>query len=238
VTSAPSGGGRELRLLGLGLLLLAGGWLFAVLAHAVMAGESRSLDERVLLALRVPHDTGRLRGPVWLARAAVDVTSLGRHTVVVLVLAAVAGFLVLLRKPSLAALMLVAGAGGVGLNAALKLLFGRARPEVVPHLVQVDSASFPSGHSLLSAAVYLTIGVVVARAVHGRALQVYVVAVAALLTLLVGATRVMLGVHYPTDVVAGWLAGGLWALVCGVIARVLQRRGTVESPGREPGAGE
>jgi undecaprenyl-diphosphatase len=223
----------ELRWLAWALLLVTGMLLFAGLAEEMREGASLALDQRVLRALRAPDDPGRLRGGAWLQHAAVDVTGLGSHAVVVLVLAASIGFLLLVRKPASAFLMLAAGAGGIALNSALKLLFHRVRPSVVPHLVAVGSDSFPSGHALLSAAVYLSVAVLLARVVRGRTLKLYVLAVGALLTLLIGCTRLLLGVHYPTDVLAGWLAGGLWALLCGAAAKALERRGKVERAGPE-----
>ena len=122
-------------------------------------------------------------------------------------------------------------------NTGLKNLFDRTRPTVVPQLDTVHTLSFPSGHAMVSAAVYLSLAVLAARLVRPRHAKVYVVAVAATLTVAVGVTRVYLGVHYPTDVLAGWIAGGLWALLCGVAALLLQRRGAVEQPGPEPRAG-
>jgi undecaprenyl-diphosphatase len=146
------------------------------------------------------------------------------------VLLAAVGLLLLARQPGWALLVLAAGGGGTLVNSGLKHLFARERPNLVPWLTNVGSASFPSGHAMLSAAVYLSIAVLFARVVQRRRLKLYVLAVAAILVLLVGATRVMLGVHYPTDVAAGWLAGGLWALLCGVATEALVRRGTVERP--------
>jgi undecaprenyl-diphosphatase len=224
----------ELRLLALALLLLLGIGLFAALAGEVREGESMGIDEGILRALRDPHDPARIRGGDWVQHAALDVTSLGSHAVVILVLAAAVVFLLLVRKPASALLTLLAGAGGIWWNGVLKHLFHRVRPTVVPHLVAVDSASFPSGHALLSATVYLSIAVLLARVVRGRLLKLYVIAVGTLLTLLIGFTRLLLGVHYPTDVLAGWLAGGLWALLCGSVAVLLERRGAVEAPGPEP----
>ena len=224
----------EHRALLLTLLALAGAWLFAALAWAALSGDSRALDEALLRALREPGSPDRLRGPSLLLDAARDVTALGSHAVVSLVVVATAVFLLLLRKPAMALSVLAAGAGGMALNGALKLLFARARPDVVPRFVEVTSPSFPSGHALLSAAAYLSLAVVAARAVASRRVRLYVVAVAAALVALIGISRVVLGVHYPTDVVAGWIVGGLWALVCGFEARALQRRGAMEPPGVAP----
>jgi len=120
--------------------------------------------------------------------------------------------------------VLAASAGGWALNALLKELFQRARPEVVPHLRDVMSLSFPSGHAMISASVYLTLGALLMRVAERRATKIYCMAMAMLVTVLVGSSRVYLGVHYPTDVLAGWLVGLSWALLCWMVERVLERR--------------
>src|SRR5205085_9940078 len=107
--------------------------------------------------------------------------------------------------------------------------FDRPRPSVVPHLSHVMTSSFPSGHSLLSAVVYLTLGSLLARLVGPPRLKLYFLGVAVLLSFLVGLSRVYLGVHYPTDVLAGWAAGLTWAVLCWLLARYLQHRGAVET---------
>ena len=114
------------------------------------------------------------------------------------------------------------------LSTVMKELFGRDRPDVVPHLVAVTSSSFPSGHSMLAAILYLTLGALLAR-FAARRTKVYVLTVALLTAFLVGASRVYLGVHWPTDVLAGWSLGATWALVCWLAMLWLQARGEVES---------
>jgi undecaprenyl-diphosphatase len=123
---------------------------------------------------------------------------------------------------------LAATIGGTFVSLLLKNLFDRPRPEIVPHLSHVMTSSFPSGHSMLAAVVYLTLGSLLAAVMPTRGLKVYVLAVAVLLTIFVGLSRIYLGVHYPTDVLAGWLAGLTWALVCWLAARWLQRRKIVD----------
>jgi undecaprenyl-diphosphatase len=115
-------------------------------------------------------------------------------------------------------------------------LYARPRPDLVPHLSPVYTSSFPSGHSLIAAVVYLTLGSLLASVISRPMLKVYVLSVAMLLTTAVGLSRVYLGVHYPTDVLAGWLAGLVWALLCWLVARVLQRRGRVESESADASA--
>jgi undecaprenyl-diphosphatase len=224
----------DLRLLVALILLLAGVWVFAELADEVVEGESMAFDAMILRALRDP--AGTPRGPSWLPDAARDITALGGHAVLGLVVVGVGGFLMLQRKSHMAALVVAAGAGGMAVNHLLKVVFARSRPDLVPHGVEVHSLSFPSGHAMVSAAVYLSLAVLVARVLERRAARAYVLALGVGLTLLVGATRVYFGVHYPTDVLAGWLAGALWALLCGAAGTFLQRRGAVEQPGHEPGA--
>jgi undecaprenyl-diphosphatase len=226
----------DLRLLAIAAALLAGIWVFAEIADEVLEGDSHALDTAVLRALRDPVRDGAPRGPWWLVEVARDVTALGGHAVLGMVVAAVVGFLLLQRKRHLAALVVAAGGGGMVVNDLLKQLFQRSRPDVVSHGVEVHSLSFPSGHAMVSAAVYLSLAVLVARVLQRRAARAYVLAVALAATILVGCSRVYLGVHYPTDVLAGWLAGALWALLCGAAALALQRRGAVEGPGAEPGA--
>jgi undecaprenyl-diphosphatase len=213
---------------GIALVAVAGVLTFGALAWAAMSGASTAVDEAVLQALRVPGAADRLRGPALLAEAARDVTALGSHAVVTLVLVGVVGFLLLARKPRLALSVLAAGSGGMVLNQVLKTVFARPRPHLVPWLVQVESPSFPSGHALLSSAVYLSMAMVIHKVTPQRRLRLFVVGAAATVVALVGASRVVLGVHYPTDVIAGWVAGGLWALVCGGAAGELGRRGAIE----------
>jgi undecaprenyl-diphosphatase len=221
--------GRADLILLIGALVVAGGtWGFLELADEVGEGDVRRFDEAVLRALRDPADPADALGPHWLEEAARDVTALGGFAVLVLAVAAVVGYQLLGRHYAAAGLVLAAAVGGVLLSSALKELYGRPRPDVVPHLARVSTASFPSGHAMLTAVVYLTLGALLARLSAHRWQKLYVVAVALLLSVLVGATRVYLGVHYPTDVLAGWAAGLAWAVLCWLAARYLQRRGAVE----------
>jgi len=220
------------------LVAVAGVFLFGALAWAALSGASTTFDEVVLRMLRDPSSVGRLRGPALLAEAARDVTALGSHAVVMLVVVGVVGFLFLANRPVLALWMLAAGSGGMVLNQVLKAIFARPRPQLVPWLVQVESPSFPSGHALLSSAFYLTIALVIHEVTPQRRLRVFAGACAATLIALIGASRVVLGVHYPTDVLAGWVAGALWALVCAAVARALVRRGTSEPDTAAPGLSE
>jgi len=148
--------------------------------------------------------------------------------VMTLVTLSVAGYLAMVRKHHAMWLVLVSSFGGLLISSLLKDIINRPRPQLVPHLSQVYTSSFPSGHSMMSAVVYLTLGSLLARLVPGRPVKVYCMFVAMALTFLVGVSRVYMGVHYPTDVLAGWTAGLVWALLVWLVARGLQRRGAVE----------
>lgn len=223
-------GRRELLVLLGCLLVLLCTWAFLALASAVTAGRSRALDEQIVLKLRRPGEPSTPRGPSWLLPAARDVTALGSTPIVALITVGVVSFLVLDRRHGLAGFVLVAVLGGVALGMLFKSFYARPRPELVPGLAEAYSSSFPSGHSMMSAIIYLTLGALLAVGLQKRHLQVYVLSVAVVLAGLVGCTRVYLGMHYPTDVLAGWSAGFGWAACCLVLARLLQRRGAVESP--------
>jgi undecaprenyl-diphosphatase len=169
-----------------------------------------------------------------------DLTSLGGFTVLTLVTAGAIGYLLIDGKRAAALFVLVAVVGGVGLSESLKHVFARPRPELVAHLVEVQTASFPSGHAMLSAVTFLTLGALLARVQGRKRLKAYLLSVAITLTLLIGASRVYLGVHWPTDVMAGWCAGAAWAMGCWLVATWLQRRGQIEQPdenGKADGAG-
>ena len=207
--------------------------LFAFVKIAEELGESglASFDERLLQLLRVPGQPHVPIGPAWLLEAAQDITVLGGRTMLVSVTVFAIGYLALERKYGAMWLVTAAAAGGGLLETVLKQLFSRGRPSVVPHLVAVTSPSFPSGHSMLGAIMYLTLGALLARFATRRRTKIYLLAVAMVITVVIGATRVYLGVHYPSDVLAGWCAGLIWALACWLVARYLQYRGAVDRTG-------
>lgn len=138
---------------------------------------------------------------------------------------AVCGFLIVERKFHAFWLVFGATLGAVLLTVLLKTYFARERPQLVPHLSIVHSFSFPSGHSMMASAVYLTLGTLLARWVPRRSLQIYIICVSLLLSVLVGLSRIYMGVHYPTDVLGGWAVGLAWALVCWTIARRIEHSG-------------
>jgi undecaprenyl-diphosphatase len=213
------------------LLLLVGGACIVLLllvviklAGEVVEGETLKFDRSILLALRDPQNPAVPIGPAWLVSAALDITAPGSATVLGLTVVAVAGFLILQGMWRTGVFVAVASGGALFVNAALKQFFQRPRPDVVPHLREVMTMSFPSGHALTSAVVYLTLGALSMRIAERRLTKFYCMAMAMLVTVLVGVSRVYLGVHYPTDVLAGWLIGLCWALLCWMVERWLEHR--------------
>ncbi|MEK0082497.1 phosphatase PAP2 family protein [Benzoatithermus flavus] len=213
----------------LALLFIAGSiWGFLALGEEVSEGEQLSFDRAILLAFRNPADPNDPLGPPWFESAARDVTALGGTVVLTLMTAGVVGYLVLAGKRSAALFVVASIAGAMILSFAIKAGFERPRPDLVPHGVPVYTASFPSGHATGAAATYLTLGALLARFEARRWTKIYLLSVAVTLTVLIGLSRIYLGVHWPSDVLAGWTLGSSWALFCWVIARWLQRRGKVE----------
>ena len=221
-------GGHELPVLIALLVSCLSVWAFVRVADAVSEGGTQQFDEWAIRSMRRADDPATPIGPRWMHEIGRDLTALGGIANLTLTVSAVLGFLWLRKMSGAAWLVLLATSSGLIVSMLLKHLFQRERPSIVPHLSIVSTSSFPSGHSMLSALVYLTLGALLARFVERRRLKAYFLLVALTLTLLVGVSRVYLGVHYPTDVLAGWSAGLAWALGCWLVAWYLQRRGAVE----------
>jgi undecaprenyl-diphosphatase len=215
------------RVLMVALLVVVGVWGFVELAGDVLEGDTRALDHWFFKALRDPEDPAWPRGPRWMVEIGRDITALGSSMVLALVTAAVVGFLLLQRKYGAMWFVVITTTSGGLLSHILKELFARERPPPVP-FVWVSSPSFPSGHAMLSAVVYLALGILLARIEPRPLLKAYFLGGMMALTFLVGLSRVYLGVHYPTDVLAGWTVGLVWGLLCWLAAWYLQRRGAVE----------
>jgi undecaprenyl-diphosphatase len=223
-----SAGRRETGLL-LALVVLAGGsWAYIEIAESVHGNKTRQIDESILLALREPGRPDDPLGPIWAEQLARDLTALGSLGVLSLLTILSSCFLVLKRKNRTAVLLLTAVATGMLMSVALKMGADRPRPNLVPHLTWAMSTSFPSGHAMTSAVTYLTLGSLLARAAAQRREKAFFLGAAVLISWIVGFSRVYLGVHWPTDVLAGWTAGAIWAFLWWLIARRLQQRGEVE----------
>lgn len=205
-------------------LLALGTLAFLGIADEVMEGDTLQLDKRILLAIRMPGNPDDPIGPLWVEEIFRDFTGLGGVGVLGLLTAATLGYLLLMGQRRTALYLAVAIVGGLLVSVALKAGFHRPRPDLVSHGSMVYTSSFPSGHSMLSAIVYLTGGAMLAMLHRRRSVRIYILACACLVTLLVGISRVYLGVHWPTDVLAGWAGGGAWAAFCWLVARRLQIR--------------
>jgi undecaprenyl-diphosphatase len=220
-------GGHELGTLLAVVGIGAGAWMFGWLADEVFEGGTRSLDRQLLLAMRRPGDLALL-GPPSMQEAARDITALGGAAVLGLLTAITGIYLALDGKRHMALFTCGSVVSGWALSLLLKDLFQRPRPDLVPYAVYVSSTSFPSGHSMMSAVTYLVLGALLARSQERTLLKAYFLLVAMVLTVMVGFSRVYLGVHWPSDVVAGWTAGAVWALLCWLVAQRLQSRHALE----------
>jgi undecaprenyl-diphosphatase len=210
------------------VLALAGIWGFAELADEVVEEETHAFDEAIILSMRSGSDPSDPVGPRWVEELGRDMTALGGVGVLTLLTLSVAGFLLLHRKKRTALLVIAAVGIGVLMSTMMKIGFDRPRPDLVPHQTVVYTASFPSGHSMLSAVTYLTLGALLARIHRLRRVKIYLLGLALMITMAVGVSRIYLGVHWPTDVLGGWALGSSWALLCWLVALRLQRRGRLE----------
>ncbi|HSK41590.1 MAG TPA: phosphatase PAP2 family protein [Arenibaculum sp.] len=225
-------GRREIAMLAVMALGAACLWFFVALAEEVVEGDTHRIDRALLLMLRNPEDLSDPIGPGWMEEFGRDLTALGGVGLLTMMTLAVAGYLWLARKRHAMVLVLVSVGGGLLLSTLLKQVFDRTRPDLVPHGSIVYTASFPSGHSMMAAVTYLTLGALLARVEERRRVKIYLITLAITVTVLVGVSRVYLGVHWPSDVLAGWTAGATWAALCWLAAVLLQRRGTVEKEGQ------
>lgn len=225
---------RDLRLvaalLGIGMLAL----LFLWLGEQISDGTTDRFDRAILLAFRTtPSDP---IGSPAVEAAVMHISALGSGAVTTLIVVLSTMFFALAGRWRYALLTTACAAGTLAWMSLLKGLYSRPRPTVVTQLDPPGGLSFPSGHSMISAALYLTLGVLIARALPTRRLRVFAVLTGAFLVTIIGLSRIYLGVHYPTDVLAGWTAGAAWALVCGVAVHLLGARGIKDVPVVDPGA--
>jgi undecaprenyl-diphosphatase len=211
----------EVPILGAIVVITSVLWLFIEIAEGVAKGETGKIDTAILMAFRSPEDPAKPFGPAWLSETMRDISGLGSPGVLGFLVVATIIFLLFSEKHRMALFVLLATLGGGIVSVLLKGIFGRHRPDLVPHGTDVYSTSFPSGHAMMSAVVYLTLGALVARLIPGRWLKIYVMGIAATLSILIGISRVYLGVHWPSDVLAGWAVGAAWALGCWLVAHVI-----------------
>ena len=211
--------------------LPSGTLLFLVLAWLVSDGRTKEFDRAAMLAMRDPANADRAFGPVWFREAAAEWTALGGYPILTLLVAIlVVGFLASGRRRT-ALVALTSLALGASVSSGLKLAFARPRPDLVEHLDRIFTSSFPSAHAMMSTVTFLTIAAMLATLIQRPALRAYTFAVAAMLAILVGVSRVYLGVHWPTDVAAGWAVGVAWASLSWLVADHLLPR---PEPAGEP----
>ena len=199
---------------------MAGGiFLFLTLTGEVLEGDTHAFDEQILLSLRQARDLALPVAPAWVTHAVDDITALGGVTVLFMMTMLAVVYLLLARQRAIAIFLFLSVTGGWLVSSALKLGVARPRPDIVPHLVDVSDMSFPSGHAMLSAVTYLTLAAILSRAEQYRSTRIFLLVAGIFLTLIIGLSRIYLGVHYPTDVLGGWCAGAVWASGCWLIAR-------------------
>ena len=205
------------------LLVLGTAGLALHIAEEILEGDVFASDRAILLALRDPADLSRPIGPAWLRQAAIDVTALGGFTLLWTFGFAGVVYLLMRKRRAEAGWIAASLIGSALINSGLKSVFHRARPDVVPHLAEVSTASFPSGHAMSAAAVYLTLGVMLAETDPRLMGRVFIMGFMTLLSVAIGCTRIYLGVHWPSDVVAGWCFGATWALIVFAANRWMRR---------------
>jgi undecaprenyl-diphosphatase len=220
----------DLLLLAALAVVVVGTWVVIELADTVLEGNAQRYDDRVLAALRSPSDPTKPIGPAWFQAMWLDLTSLGSGSVLTFVTLGCAGYLLIARRYRMVIALAIVVAGGSILVFWMKSFFNRPRPEYAAWMPYITTASVPSGHSMLSAVVYMTLAVLLARTSTQRYVKIYFIAMGLIVTLLVGFSRVYLGVHYPTDVLMGWSAGLTWAMLCWLVLYLLQQTGLVERP--------
>ncbi len=226
-------GQYEWRILVALLLIVGGVWLTINLAEEVSEGDTHTIDRALLLALREPDDISDPLGPRWFEEMIRDFTALGGSGVLILLVTAVTSYLFMLRQYKNLAILLTAVLGSFLLSYFLKDIFDRPRPDLIVDTSTITTASFPSGHSLLAAATYLTLGSLMAQIQPRFRLKAFIILLAIFVMVLVGFSRVYLGVHWPSDVLAGWTIGAVWALLCWLVSRWLHRTERAEAVASE-----
>jgi undecaprenyl-diphosphatase len=218
----------EIKVLVAVFAIVAGTIGFILIAGFVSRGSADHIDMQILRSFRYPGNLTRPIGPGWLFEVMRDITSLGGSTIVFLITFIVIGYFILQKQHSMLFLVLAAVIGGAIMDLELKELFGRIRPEIIPSLIPVKSFSFPSGHSMMSTIIYLSLASLIARIQVRLRDKIYIISVAIFLSFIIGVSRVYLGVHYPSDVLGGWSLGLAWAALCWFVAWYISKKRLME----------
>lgn len=197
-----------------GLLLL-----FAELTERVLIGGTASIDQTLLLMMREAGDVDDPLGPGWFEEMARDFTALGGIPVLLTLTFMTTCYLLMDNRYHSAAFVLGTALTGLIVSTLLKEFFDRPRPDLVHQATRVYTSSFPSAHAMLSACMYLAFAALLARTETRKRKKTSLLLFAAALIIVVGLSRVYLGVHWPTDVLAGWTAGAIWTLICWIAFR-------------------
>lgn len=216
--------GIEIKVLVTVFAIVVGTLGFILIAGFVSSGSTDHFDMQILKSFRYPGNLARPIGPGWLFEVMRDITSLGGTTVVSLITFFVIGYFILQKQYSMLFLVLAAVIGGVVIDLELKELFGRIRPQIIPSLIPEKSFGFPSGHSMMSTIIYLSLASLIARLQVRRRDKIYIISVAVFLSFMIGISRIYLGVHYPTDVLGGWSLGLAWAAFCWFVAWYISKK--------------
>ena len=215
---------KEIKMLLLLLTLFLSLLIFINIGNLVTEGTTEHFDESIIKYFRAEGNNSKPAGPGFLNESMRDITSLGGETVITIITIFVIGFLILQKRYNTMWLVLAATIGGALISLGLKEFYGRERPDISYRLIEVTQLSFPSGHSMMSAVVYLTQAAIIARIQKSKRIRIYILSAALFLTFIIGLSRVYLGVHFPTDVIGGWTIGLAWASFCWFVAWYLQRR--------------
>ncbi|WP_420407065.1 phosphatase PAP2 family protein [Hoeflea sp.] len=223
VRGIKTGNANRLPVVLFGIVTL-GVYAFIEIADELAEGELRKIDEGLFLLLRSADDRSVPLGPPWLQETAVEITAIGGYPLIILTLAAVAGFFVVTKRYGAALYAMLSVGTGALLSQTLKNYYGRPRPDLVDHLDTVHTMSFPSGHALVTTVAYLTMASIIIGFLDNNRARIYVVFVAVFVAFIVGVSRVYVGVHWPSDVAAGWALGAAWASLSWLIVHLLRRK--------------
>lgn len=217
--------GLEVSVLGALAATASALWLVVEAGGVIAGGKAGSLDVAILMAFRSSAEPGQPAGRRWVMEIMRDVSGLGSPEVLCMLVGITVIFLFLAGRRRTSLFLALSTLGGAIASVLLKAAFGRARPDLAPYATYVYTTSFPSGHAMLSAVVYLILGFMVARLTPDRWLKIYVLGVAAALFIVIGVSRLYLGSHWPSDVLGGWAAGAAWAFGSALVAGVCELEG-------------